>query len=283
MDSLWWRTWLTSAEQVLSDRAQGLNALNLFPVPDSDTGSNMAGTLARIRESRENSSFADFAESAMNNARGNSGTLLSVWLNSLAPFVHDDAQSAVRCVEGFAAAARVAEKSLSTPVEGTMLTVMKAIGSVKNLDDARDCAEQTVRETTSILPALSETNVVDAGALGFLYVINALAQVAGQPSRAARYDAEFLTAHLAVKHRQPHASKDSGVEVMATVTADLLTMSTLRNSLEAMGDSLSIARVGNGEPARWAVHVHVTTEEAAISALQAAGEVENLRTTSLGH
>lgn len=242
----------------------------------------MAGTLAYSGEEQA-TRFAEVAEHALKNARGNSGTLLSVWLNHLAPFIHNDVQSAESCVKGFLAAASAAEQALSTPVEGTMLTAMKAIATAKDIEAARDLAEDTVQKTTSTLPALRGTNVVDAGALGFLYVLDALAQAINKPSRVQTYDTDFLIDSLPTLDPRVRMTKDHGVEVMATVTADLFAMSNLRNQLEGLGDSLSVARVGEGEPASWAVHVHVSVAEDAITALNAAGEVENLRITSLDH
>ena len=180
-----------SATSLLERNAEFINALNVFPVPDGDTGTNMLLTMrAVIKEtSRVNSSSATevataLASAALRGARGNSGVILSQFFKGLAQGLeakeefggHDFAQALEKATE-------CAYKAVSKPTEGTILTVIReaAQGAQKRaLEDGRltkvwqaacDAARDALARTPSMLPVLQEAGVVDAGGQGLVVIL----------------------------------------------------------------------------------------------------------------
>lgn len=174
----------------LGKSAPDINAINVFPVPDGDTGTNMVLTMefaleeAQLNSDDHVSSVAkSLAHGALMGARGNSGVILSQFFRGLAKELggktHFDGGDFARAL---AEASQTAYKGIVNPVEGTILTVLKdaskaAKEAVKNDDDlvsvleaAVKSAEDSVARTPSLLPVLREAGVVDAGGQG-LYVL----------------------------------------------------------------------------------------------------------------
>jgi len=174
----------------LEKSAPDINAINVFPVPDGDTGTNMVLTMkfalkeAKINSDNQASSVAkSLAHGALMGARGNSGVILSQFFRGLAKGLgdktHFDGRDFARAL---AESSQMAYKGIVNPVEGTILTVLKdaskaAQGAVKDDDDlvsvleaAVKSAEDSVARTPSLLPVLREAGVVDAGGQG-LYVL----------------------------------------------------------------------------------------------------------------
>ena len=174
----------------LEKSAPDINAINVFPVPDGDTGTNMVLTMkfaleeAKINSDNQASSVAkSLAHGALMGARGNSGVILSQFFRGLAKGLvgktHFDGGDFARAL---AESSQMAYKGIVNPVEGTILTVLKdaskaAQGAVKDddslvpiLEAAVKSAEESVARTPSLLPVLKEAGVVDAGGQG-LYVL----------------------------------------------------------------------------------------------------------------
>ena len=196
---------VVSAANSLGNHKEEINNLNVFPVPDGDTGINMSLTMSECRNELKDfdGSVAECAERVGNimlrGARGNSGVILSVFFRGLAKGLAglDEAS-----ISDFAAAmnrgVEDAYKAVMTPTEGTILTVMrvcaeKAGETVQNDgDDAvlffRNMlftAVDTLNKTPEMLPALKEANVVDSGGQGFVCVLEGmLACLEGSPVEA---------------------------------------------------------------------------------------------------
>ena len=174
----------------LEKSAPDINAINVFPVPDGDTGTNMVLTMkfaleeAKLNsDNRVSSAAKSLAHGALMGARGNSGVILSQFFRGLAKGLegktHFDGGDFARALAG---ASQMAYKGIVNPVEGTILTVLKdaskaAQEAVKNddalvsvLEEAVKSAEDSVARTPSLLPVLKEAGVVDAGGQG-LYVL----------------------------------------------------------------------------------------------------------------
>lgn len=183
-------------EQLLAHREE-INALNVFPVADSDTGTNLLITMRAALAATEVPGDADvpggtdplgaMARAATAAACGNSGIILSQVLRGLAESADRDVLTAATLRAALRRAAVLVRESLSEPVEGTMLTVLEAAA-----DRAEDCAEETVTavavaaadgavkalgETPSQLVVLRAAGVVDAGARGLLVLLDALVEV----------------------------------------------------------------------------------------------------------
>lgn len=307
--------WLTLAEELVGRAAPRLNALNLFPVPDADTGSNMHATLSAARAAAQEGGPADLGgvmeragEAALDAARGNSGTLLAVTLSGMAaPLRGCERLDVEALAAAFASADRAARAALSEPQEGTMLTVLTA--AAQSLARSADAspgegtadleqavtvmvadARRAVEGTEAQLPALRDAHVVDSGAVGLLWVLEALRAVV----TGTAVDAELAAAlhGYAEETREAVAAAGldaapgaAGVEVMCSLALTPLDAAGLRGRLEAVGDSLILAPLtrhpdGQGRVS-WRVHVHVPRVEDALAVLEAAGEPEGLTVTDL--
>ena len=311
------RRWLALAEDLVGRAAPRLNALNLFPVPDADTGTNMLATLAAARAAADacadddaGAVLAHAGAAALDSARGNSGTLLAVALAGMAePLRGRPRVDAFALAAAFGAADRAARQALSDPREGTILTVLSAAARslarsatqapdtpavATDADPAvrlgpavttmmADCV-RAVEETESQLAPLTQARVVDAGAVGLLWVLEALrAAVTGTAA-----DEELATAlHGYVEGVRPGPASggEDAVEVMGTLALTPLAAADLRRRLAEVGDSVILAPVGTRRDERgrvpWRVHVHVPRAADAVELLCAAGDVEGLAVTEL--
>ena len=143
-------SWARRASDELNRRRVEINKLNVFPVPDSDTGSNMAHTMAsavaeaeRLPGDRDPRQVAEaLAVGAVKGARGNSGVVLSQVMRGVAQSMADNAPGGVVIADSLAAAVRFVDKAIADPVEGTVITVLRA---------AAVAAEQEVAEALSLI------------------------------------------------------------------------------------------------------------------------------------
>ena len=177
--------WLVMHEEVL-------NELNVYPVPDGDTGSNMSMTISSVEKEltkvNEKSSMNEVSEAVeeaiLMGARGNSGTILSQIITGFLKGIGDkDRLYAADVVTALESAKEVAYKAVNQPVEGTILTVIRKVAEsareyVKTSDDLvglleniKDTAQEAVEQTPEELPKLKEAGVVDAGAKGLFYML----------------------------------------------------------------------------------------------------------------
>ena len=166
-----------------------VNALNVYPVPDGDTGTNMHLTLQSVRRQlseEKPKKMAEFAHAlsygSLLGARGNSGVILSQVLKGFAESVRDHKTlGALECVAALKNATKSAYAAVMKPVEGTILTVVRraadgaAAGGASEplqvLRDAYEAGRAALRETPEMLPLLKQAGVVDAGGLGFLRML----------------------------------------------------------------------------------------------------------------
>ena len=182
---------LLVAAQWLEEHREAINALNVFPVPDGDTGSNMSATMqAAIRQivdSEETSAgviAAKLAHGALLGARGNSGVILSQTLRGLAQGLDKkDTFSAPDLAAALQEASRLAYRAVIKPVEGTILTVVRESAEaaqrsaergddlVGMLQEVVTTARQSVASTPDLLPALKQAGVVDSGGQGFCTIL----------------------------------------------------------------------------------------------------------------
>lgn len=180
----------------LQRRRVEINALNVFPVPDSDTGSNMAHTMESAL-AEANKGEVDVAEAlaigSVRGARGNSGMVLSQVLRGVADATTDSRVDGAVLADALTLAVTLVDRALAAPVEGTIITVLRAAATAANqaaeqpgaelhgiLLAAVEAARKALAETPSQLPALREAGVVDAGGTGFVILLECLlAQVTG--------------------------------------------------------------------------------------------------------
>lgn len=304
------REWLARSVKSLGNHSDRLNAINVFPVADGDTGSNLyltarAGHDAISKlESDDIGGFLEVAARAsLESARGNSGTLLAVFLSGLSePWSGHERLTATLLALGLERAKVRSWSALSEPVEGTMLSVINAIslaaGStlahLKTDPDSRaaldavltqmsQAAQLAVRGTEAELPSLVKAGVVDAGAVGMLIIIDELcAAIRSESTEFDSYD-DFHGYRSQDPHIHLTEETESGVEVMCTVSLDALGAATLRGQLDSMGNSVIMSPVNQLEEDtyRWRVHVHVPDAEPALELIRKHGDPVNISVTDL--
>ncbi|MGI8760489.1 MAG: DAK2 domain-containing protein [Jatrophihabitantaceae bacterium] len=276
------RRWSITAHDSLAAHRVEIDELNVFPVPDGDTGTNLVLTLRSAADAvatdapgtGAGAALRSLARGAVLGARGNSGVIMSQLLRGLA----DAAGTRTDCDSEVLRAGLVlgvgqAYRAVAAPVEGTILSVARAAADAVPAGAARSlgefaaavvaAADEALGRTTAQLPMLARAGVVDAGGRGLVLVLDALAAtVTGEESRLAQ---PVRTARPAgvLRAARESGSGDFGFEVQYLLEAPEPAVDRLRVELGRLGDSVAV--VGTGEDV-WNVHVHVNDVGAAIEA-----------------
>jgi dihydroxyacetone kinase-like predicted kinase len=317
------KRWLDKAETTVANHSDRLNAINIFPVADGDTGTNLYLTVraaARaLRSGPDDQPPAGLSEAgrvdvgavlahagraAMEQARGNSGTLLSVFLCAAAePLAGHTRLTSTLLAAALNRAQIRAWSALSDPVPGTMLSVMEAAaraaaavdaghtGDDSNhalcvaLDAAVNGALEAVVSTENQLAALEAAHVVDAGGVGMLLILDCLrSAILGEELQG-----ELLDGLHGYDVQDPHIHADmpddDGVEVMCTISLSPLSAATLRQRLDEIGESVIMSQVDSMADAegsyRWRVHVHVPDAAPAVALIRSLGRPSDISVSEL--
>jgi uncharacterized protein len=270
-------------------RRSELNSINVFPVPDGDTGTNLALTasaiadhLRQLKEPRLDDTARAAADAAIMGARGNCGMILSHFLLGFS----DAVQGAERLrAPGFAAAltssAEHVYRSLERPVEGTIISIMREVAEEAKEARTRDFADllellllrarDACRRTPDSLPVLREAGVVDAGALGFVHILEGVgAYVHGEPFTALDATPAFGSPTAVAQVEYPAASEVYRFCTEALVRgASLPTADPVRAHLRDFGDSLIVIRGADVLK----VHIHTDDAEAVFAYLRPLGSL----------
>lgn len=263
---------ILSSQKYLSERKKEVDALNVFPVPDGDTGTNMYLTLssaAQYVEGTEDLPLCQVAEAASHGAlmgaRGNSGVILSQIFRGLARYFSGrESVPPSELAGALDEAVSTAYKAVMKPVEGTILTVLRAmrdgamearsgrdLGDV--LENALERGRETLARTPEMLPVLKQAGVVDAGGKGLVYVIEgALLATSGKAgARSAASSRAPETREVRVEELET-ADIRFPYDTQLLVAGERMSLAAVRASLETLGDSLLV--VGSESLVR--VHVH---------------------------
>lgn len=292
-----------TAGEVLQAQREQVDALNVFPVPDGDTGTNMALTwqgavaeLARVREDTIPAVAQAMARGSLMGARGNSGVILSQILRGFALKLNQVQEMGPKEVAAaFRGAADTAYKGVLKPVEGTILTVIreaaqgaekvvrKASSAIEVWQAAVAAAEEGLQRTPELLPILRQVGVVDAGGQGLVILLRAmLASFQDQ-------DVEWVLTKPAQAQATPQM-----VEVVDELPADLgdikyhyctefilkgqdLPLALLRGKLDPLGDSLLV--VGEADLAK--IHVHTNHPGQALEIAVQYGSLHNIKISNM--
>ncbi len=279
-----------SATAWLESNAAHINSLNVFPVPDGDTGINMLLTMrsAVAEASRTADGSASvvaraIAHGALMGARGNSGVILSQILRGLAdPLNGKESFDGSDLAAGLMAGSAFAYKAVSHPVEGTILTVVReAAVAAQEVSSARDlcrvlevtasAARDCVARTPTMLAVLREAGVVDAGGLG-LYVIleGFLRYLRGETDERELSDLLSATQLGSSLATEEHAY---GYCTEFVIEGKDLEVDQVRGQLEAIGQSVVV--VGDGNLVR--AHVHTFDPEAVIGYATSLGSLRQVK------
>lgn len=302
-------SWARRTVQVLKVHREEINRLNVFPVPDSDTGSNMAHTMSAALENAETvespASSADIASAlavgSIKGARGNSGVVLSQVLRGVAQAAAEGDLDAASVADALSNAVVYVERAITDPVEGTIVTVLReaATAAQEALSEAGEApldavtsaavtaAEEALEQTPSQLAELRDAGVVDAGGRGLVLLLTALRdEVAGRgsdipdPSSLASMTASAAASAMdsgadSAAEGENESGESHGhagwLEVMFFFTGPV---DELENTLAGMGTSLVIARATDTEAQ---IHIHSLNAGAVIERAYELGAVSDLR------
>jgi DegV family protein with EDD domain len=280
---------IAASDYVQRNRAE-LNRINVFPVPDGDTGTNLALTVSSIADHLKANQDASVgavarhaAEAGIMGARGNCGMILSHFLLGFSDAVGDRPRLGVaEFGQALRSATEHVYRALEKPVEGTMITIMRAVADEAERLQHSDFvvlferllvkAREALANTPELLPALKGAGVVDAGAKGFVHILEGIsAFISGDPLTALEempvYDAEPLAA-AGVDY--PTESEVYRFCTEALVRGrDLPTSDAVRAVLRERGDSLVVIRTD----ALIKVHIHTDEPEGVFDYLRTLGEL----------
>ena len=311
------RQTVTGFRDAMKAHANRINRLNVYPVPDGDTGTNMSRTLdavvAELDAAGDDlaSTCQAISHGSLMGARGNSGVILSQILRGLSGVLarHEDA-SPTAVAEALVAASDGAYQAVLKPIEGTILTVAREASSgaqasasqggslLDVLSAARTAGQSALDRTPEMLPVLADAGVVDAGGAGFMLLLDAaLHAVDGRPMPEVNEGDDDLAvgarfhavAHRAASHGESHGElkgesqgatdvSELRYEVMYFLDLDDARIHDFKQAWGAIGDSIVVV----GGDGIWNCHVHTNDIGAAIeAALDVSGRPHKIRVTDL--
>lgn len=263
--------WLRTNQQIV-------NSLNVFPVPDGDTGTNMVLTMQAALDEINSSPELNFgkmahavAHGALMGARGNSGVILSqLWRGFARAVDTQDTLDAPSLARAFAMARDTAYKGVVRPVEGTILTVAKDLAAEAEqalqvsddpftiLEHAVHAADRSVQRTPELLQVLKDAGVVDSGGKGLFYILEGMLRYSnGLPLDTAITTVQPLAA-MNLEETLETIEPGQDYEVVVDFRpSDPLDLEDFYRSLEEMGTSI---QVGEGD-GMYRMHIHVPTEK----------------------
>ncbi|MCL2536658.1 MAG: DAK2 domain-containing protein [Nocardiaceae bacterium] len=303
--------WALACIAGLEKHCGEINDLNVFPVPDADTGTNLLATMRSAVRAVESAGGGDttaaavaqaLARGAVSGARGNSGAILSQVLRGFARGIAESSDPHVLHATTLQSALRhatdLALEAVSVPMEGTIVTVLGAaadaadstasdISLVDLVRVAADTASDALLRTPTQLDVLGAAGVVDAGGRGLVVILDALVEVVTgrAPDRAPVQtplgDIGSDPGHACAAPHIVHEVPGQDYEVMYLVAdSDDERIASLRSRLCDLGDSVVIVSDGGHDAtATWSVHVHCADAGAAVEAGLGAGRLSEVRIT----
>ncbi|MCP1374761.1 DegV family protein [Dyella lutea] len=287
------RALIGGAHRVIAGR-DGLNRINVFPVADGDTGNNLAFTMGSVLSgalSRRAAGVGELlrrvGEDAVDGGRGNSGAILAQFLTGVASDLGDRiAVAPARLAQAVQAGARAAREAVAEPREGTMLSVIAAFAeSLEASEDVRDPrawfgaalerARRALAHTPQQLPVLLKAGVVDAGAQGFVHLLEGIDAVLGGESVALEVavpalDPEHLHADDALADADPAHRWCSE----CLISGSDLHPAAMREAVAGLGASCIVVA---GSTTRMRLHAHVASPQALFEVAARFGQVESTK------
>jgi dihydroxyacetone kinase-like predicted kinase len=272
----------------LGEHESEINALNVFPVPDADTGTNSLLTVQAGRSGIAGSadvSDADslvhsmkcFAQAASLQARGNSGAILAEYFRGLAEGV-DDFADTVLWQLALKRGAQYAREAVLTPYEGTILTVATAIADVEKpatlseyLGDITHVAKSALLATTNQLDELRTAQVVDAGACVLVLFHESVSSYFNNHD----VNISFLQDSACAINPERYSGPEFELTCLLNTNTDVRAM--LRQSLGVLGESLTIS----GVVPTFNVHLHTDVVDEVLETVRSYGDVTSVASTSL--
>jgi len=257
-----------AGSQYLTNKSDEVNKLNVFPVPDGDTGSNMAHTLDFAVKEMEKASdnmnevLNNLSRGALLGAKGNSGVILSQIIRGFAKnLLNHDEITTKDFAEALNAGSAIAHKAVMKPMEGTILTVVRdcanealKLTSINDFETFMEkivkAASESVKRTPDLLPVLKQANVVDSGGQGFLFMLIGMLQ--------AIKGHEIVVQHVV---EDIHKKESNFADIKFTYCTEMLidakskNPSKLKAEIESFGDSIIVV----GDENLIKVHIHTNS------------------------
>jgi DegV family protein with EDD domain len=277
---------LLSYEKI-EEKKEEINKINIFPVPDQDTGTNLAKTLEGIKKEIEGKEFKDLEEiskaaleGALISAQGNSGVIYTGFLTGFLPKLGKNPVDVKKLAEAFEEGKKRAWKSMVNPKEGTILDVIDAAAETfkKEAEKERDIvkifekviekAKEALLKTREKMEIFKKANVVDAGGFGFLIILESYLEALAPNEKKEKEDKK--PSEEVKKFVQVLSSR---YEVVALILEPKMKEEEIREKFKKLGDSLDIVKVGN----KMKIHIHTDYPEEVRDNLRKIGKIEDLR------
>jgi len=285
---------LLSYERIEQEKEE-INKINVFPVPDQDTGNNMAKTLLGVKEAIEGKEFKNLEElseaildGALTNAQGNAGVIYTGFLAGFLPQLDKNPADIKKLALAFEKGAERARTSIQNPQEGTILDVIDASALalkeqakgksdiVNAFKNAAEQASKALLETREKMEIFKKANVVDAGGLGFLIIVESF------------LGALEKTSPRVVEKRKEKPSKQikrfvqiiaNRYEVVSLIENSNFSEKEVQEKLKKLGDYLDLVKVKN----KMKIHIHTDYPDEVKEVMRSLGQVQSLRVEDMSN
>ena len=285
-----------AASRWLSKYADVLNDLNVYPVPDGDTGTNMSMTLQSVEnaliglQSEPNmEELVDIiSEAVLLGARGNSGTILSQIIQGFLDAVRDKEEIDIEtAAKAFVSAKERAYKAVSQPVEGTILTVIRRVSEaamaydgpkddfIPFLVNLKNAAADAVEDTPNLLPKLKEAGVVDAGGKGIFYVLEGFEKSVTDPEMLKDL-ARIANSQVNRKQKLEYINKNEIKFKYCTefiIESGDFDLEEYKAKIQSLGDSMVVAQTRK----KTKTHIHTNHPGQVLEIASALGDLNNMK------
>jgi len=273
--------------QKIEEKKEEINKINVFPVPDQDTGSNMAKTLLGIKEAIEGMEFKDLKEiseaaldGALTSAQGNAGVIYVGFLASFLPLLDKNPVDAKKLAIAFEKGAKRAWESIQNPKEGTILDVIDAASQtfkeeseketdiIKILKSATEKAKEALLATREKMEIFRKANVVDAGGLGFLIILESyLEALEGERKEIKKGEKP------SEKIRRFVQVLSNRYEIVSLIENPRFDEEKIKEKLKRLGNSIDVVQIGN----KMKLHIHTDYPDEVKEIIRQSGQVLDLR------
>lgn len=285
---------ILSYQQVEREKDE-INKINVFPVPDQDTGNNLAKTLLGIKESIEGKEFKDldkFSETvldgALTNAQGNAGVIYTGFLAGFLPQLKKNSVDIKRLAQAFEKGAERARESIQEPKEGTILDVMEAAASAvkEKTDKAPEMIEvfenivqkssKALLETREKMEIFKKANVVDAGGLGFLIILESFLEALKSNGKIKEKERRERTSEKIKRFIQVISHR---YEVVSLSKNPRFSQKEIKEKLKKIGNCLDVVQIKN----KIKIHIHTDYPEEVKNFIRELGELQSLRVEDMSN
>ncbi|PIS39619.1 MAG: hypothetical protein COT33_00995, partial [Candidatus Nealsonbacteria bacterium CG08_land_8_20_14_0_20_38_20] len=289
------RIMLLSCEKIEENREQ-INKINVFPVPDQDTGDNLVKTLEGIKENIEGKEFKNLTEisetaldGALTAAQGNAGVIYTGFLAGFLPLLNKNPVDAKKLAIAFEKGAEKARKSIQDPKEGTILDVIDAASQTikekaqveTNIVDifkaVVEKANKALVATQEKMEILKRAKVVDAGGLGFLLILESYLEVLKKEEKPSLAELREEKEKPSERIKRFIQILSNRYEIVALIENPKINEETIREKLRKLGNCLDIVQVGN----KMKIHIHTDEPEEAKDEISEIGEILKLKTEDM--